>query len=298
MNSGVMQDRADNQPDTEEVAAGVGERLRSAREAAELSIDDVADDLHLDRDIVLALEAEDYAVLGAAVFVKGHLRSYARLLDLPEEEIAGGFQGSEPEPEEFRTHSAQTVVKPGANLSNFVLWVLLTIIVLVGVIYFLAGDVEVEREDFIEVPPAAIQFEEDSEKLAETAPTEVATEADVAGQETQTEPVAETAPPEPEVEEPEPEPEIRTVSLRLEFSAECWVEISDSQRRLLYGLEKGGVTRVLDGVPPFRLFLGDTEAVAVSVAGQNYEVPRAVRTRNNTARFVIDEQIISRMQTL
>ena len=107
-------------------------------------------------------------------------------------------------------------------------------------------------------------------------------------------PVAEVVPPEPEVEQPPPV--VQTVSLGLEFSAECWVEISDSQRRLLYGLEKAGVTRVLDGVPPFRLFLGNTEAVEVSIEGRSYEVPRAVRTGSNMARFVIDESIITRMQ--
>ncbi|MDP6436574.1 MAG: DUF4115 domain-containing protein [Gammaproteobacteria bacterium] len=293
-----MQDKTDNQPGTEAAEPGSGSRLRSAREAAALSIDEVAEELHLDRAIVLALEADDFKVLGAPVFVKGHLRSYARLLNLPEEEIANGYQANEPEPEEFRTLSAQTVVKPGANLSNFVLWVLLTVIVLVGVIYFMVGDEEVEREDFIEVPPAAMQFEEADDEPAEEEIAELVTEPEttVAEPIVEEEPVAEITPPEPVVEPPVPEPEPETASLRLEFSAECWVEISDSQRRLLYGLEKAGVTRLLDGVPPFRLFLGNTEAVELSIEGQSYEVPRAVRTGSNTARFVIDAQLISRMR--
>ena len=294
-----MQDKADNQPDTG--TAGSGARLRGAREAAAVSVDEVADELHLDRNIILALEAEDYAVMGAPVFVKGHLRSYARFLGLPDDEVADNYQGSEPEADEFRTHSAPTIVKSGANLSNFILWVMLTIIVLVGIIYFAAGDEEIEPQDFVEIVPAPAPVQEVVEESDETPEAAVDVEArpdlepgTAAEPEIAEAPVAEVVPPEPEVEQPPPV--VQTVSLGLEFSAECWVEISDSQRRLLYGLEKAGVTRVLDGVPPFRLFLGNTEAVEVSIEGRSYEVPRAVRTGSNMARFVIDESIITRMQ--
>jgi cytoskeleton protein RodZ len=291
-----MQDKTDNQPDPE-VAAGSGARLHKAREIAAISVNEVADELHLDRDIILAMEAEDFAVLGAPVFVKGHLRSYARLLNLPEDEIVGSYHGSEPEHDEFRTRSAQTVVKSGANLSNFVLMVILTIIVLIGVIYFVAGDEEVEQQDFIEIPPAATQLEQAEQEPGEPPDVErepVIMVQPVAAEESVAAATAPESGPAAEVVQPAPQPESQMVSLRLEFSAECWVEISDSQRRLLYGLEKEGVTRVLDGVPPFRLFLGNTEAVALSIEGQSYEVPRAVRTRNNTARFAINETIIAR----
>ncbi|WP_343231810.1 RodZ domain-containing protein [Thermomonas sp.] len=62
--------------------AGCGERLRAARIAAGMSIDDVAGKLRMPARVVLSLEAEDWSRLGAPVFVRGQVRSYSRLLGL------------------------------------------------------------------------------------------------------------------------------------------------------------------------------------------------------------------------
>jgi cytoskeleton protein RodZ len=62
--------------------AGCGMRLRRAREEAGLSVADVAARLKMPARIVESLEAEDWGRLGAPVFVRGQLRSYARLLGL------------------------------------------------------------------------------------------------------------------------------------------------------------------------------------------------------------------------
>jgi cytoskeleton protein RodZ len=61
---------------------GVGERLRKARVAAGLSVDDVASKLKMPHRVVEAMEAEDWKRLGAPVYVRGQLRSYSRLLGL------------------------------------------------------------------------------------------------------------------------------------------------------------------------------------------------------------------------
>ena len=62
--------------------AGCGQRLKQAREAAGMSIDDVAARLHMPARIVSSLEAEDWSRLGAPVFVRGQVRSYSRLMGL------------------------------------------------------------------------------------------------------------------------------------------------------------------------------------------------------------------------
>jgi cytoskeleton protein RodZ len=68
--------------DQEGAEAGCGQRLRKAREAAGLSVADVATRLKMPSRVVESLEAEDWDRLGAPVFVRGQLRSYARLLGL------------------------------------------------------------------------------------------------------------------------------------------------------------------------------------------------------------------------
>ncbi len=69
-------------PDQHGAEAGCGQRLRKAREAAGLSVADVAIRLKMPARVVESLEAEDWDRLGAPVFVRGQLRSYGRLLGL------------------------------------------------------------------------------------------------------------------------------------------------------------------------------------------------------------------------
>jgi cytoskeleton protein RodZ len=61
--------------------AGIGTRLRTAREKKGLTVLQAAEKLHVDPRIVEALESEDFAALGAAVYARGHLRHYAELVN-------------------------------------------------------------------------------------------------------------------------------------------------------------------------------------------------------------------------
>jgi cytoskeleton protein RodZ len=64
-------------------STSLGSRLRAARLAQDLSIEDVGARLKLPTAIVAAMERDDHAVLGAAVYARGRLGSYARLLGIP-----------------------------------------------------------------------------------------------------------------------------------------------------------------------------------------------------------------------
>jgi cytoskeleton protein RodZ len=77
---------------------GIGERLRAAREQRGLSIDQLAECLRLDEVVVAALEADDFDALGAPVFVRGHLKTCARFLELDVDELLGDYAAAAPEP--------------------------------------------------------------------------------------------------------------------------------------------------------------------------------------------------------
>lgn len=59
-----------------------GRQLREARQAAGLSIEEVAKTLHMASSAVRALEQEDWRGFDAPVFVRGQLRTYAAFLGL------------------------------------------------------------------------------------------------------------------------------------------------------------------------------------------------------------------------
>lgn len=89
MGSGRETDaQAPAQPDR---GGSVGRELAAAREARKLDIETVARELKLDAAIVRALEDDDRAALPAPIFVQGYLRSYARLLDLPVQDLLARY---------------------------------------------------------------------------------------------------------------------------------------------------------------------------------------------------------------
>ena len=63
-----------------DLRAGIGSRLRAAREKKGLTILQAAEKMHVDARILESLEAEDFAALGAPVYARGHLRHYAELV--------------------------------------------------------------------------------------------------------------------------------------------------------------------------------------------------------------------------
>lgn len=71
---------------------GPGEKLKRTRESFGLSTWDVASQLYLPERVMIALEEDDYhAQLPVRAFVRGYLRSYAKLLKLSPEEILSEF---------------------------------------------------------------------------------------------------------------------------------------------------------------------------------------------------------------
>lgn len=64
---------------------GIGQALRARRLARGLGVGDVAAELRLPPGIVEAMENEDRVRLGAAVFARGRVGSYARWLGIPME---------------------------------------------------------------------------------------------------------------------------------------------------------------------------------------------------------------------
>src|SRR5471030_2302433 len=84
-----------------------GARLAAAREQSGMTLVEAAERLRLDVATLQALEAGRFDMLGAAVFVRGHLRHYAELLGLPLDEIDAAYAASSarlaPQPDLRRT---------------------------------------------------------------------------------------------------------------------------------------------------------------------------------------------------
>lgn len=159
---------ANQQPDlTHEALAGCGARLRAAREAAGLSIDDVAARLHMPARVVRSLENEDWSRLGAPVFVRGQVRSYSRLLGLTTAPMMESLTVGQVEPANLvsRTHIPQAqwwAEQIGRRLVYIVLTLSLAIPAWVATRQHLAGTAEgVSALDTPDDPAAPAEREVD-----------------------------------------------------------------------------------------------------------------------------------------
>jgi cytoskeletal protein RodZ len=85
---------------------GPGERLANAREQANLTISEVAEQLYLTPSVIQAIENDQYPSSINTVFLRGYLRSYAKLLNLPPDEIVQTFDslGMKDKDAEIPTH--------------------------------------------------------------------------------------------------------------------------------------------------------------------------------------------------
>ena len=61
----------------------IGRQLREARERMGLGVAQAAERLHVDENVIGALESGDFESLGPPVYVRGHLRHYAELVGEP-----------------------------------------------------------------------------------------------------------------------------------------------------------------------------------------------------------------------
>jgi cytoskeleton protein RodZ len=83
--------RSEPEAEDAEPGPGLGERLKSAREAQRLSLEDLAAELRIGAESLRALEEERYEALGAPVFAKGYLKHYGARLGLDVAELVAAY---------------------------------------------------------------------------------------------------------------------------------------------------------------------------------------------------------------
>src|SRR5690242_10540136 len=113
---------------------GLGERLKSARIDMQLTDKEVALRLHLNVSIVTLIENEDFAEGPPATFMRGYLRSYAKLLNLPESEIKSTLQELEAAMPSSTTPIPVTQVKPPQDYERYLRWLTYVIVVVLMIL--------------------------------------------------------------------------------------------------------------------------------------------------------------------
>ncbi|HVS75917.1 MAG TPA: RodZ domain-containing protein [Steroidobacteraceae bacterium] len=269
------------------MAEGIGARLRGARERSRLTILQAAEKLHVDPDVLEALETENFAALGAPVYVKGHLRHYAELVGESPQALfdlySQGNQVSQPDltripkaaPDDAgRLLAPAVIVVVGFAVAGTIWWGLS--------LSHREWGLAASRAVPVVVHPVTSMQQGQTVGLAvvgTAAPT-----AHAAGPV----PVAAVVPASRTADAAKAAVAAQgQIDAVLTYSADSWTEVYDATgRRLLYGLSIAPATRRLEGVPPLSVVLGDAGGVTLQVGGHAASISRYVRS-NHTARFLI-----------
>ena len=278
-----------------------GERLRAARRENDISIRDIAKELHLDEPKVRALEENNFALLGAPVFAKGHMRKYAELVGVDIDDVLADYYQLE------RSTGAPPVVGLKRKVPREISlgpWIAVIAVALIvgGAAYWWFNREPADISSAKVEPATLAPFASDSD--IDPAPAEdpqVATgnaavvDSQSAGgpgaeelptvenEEVQLEPVVTVQ--EPVNSAPSSLPQVR---VELTYTGDCWTEVSDaSGKRLFYDLGATGRVVPLRGDAPLRIVLGDSANVSITVEGRDYQIPNSARS-GRLARLTIN----------
>jgi cytoskeleton protein RodZ len=261
-----------------ELPTDPGARLRRQRELAGLSEQQVAEQLNLDAAAVTAIERDDYALLGAPVFARGHLKRYAALVGLPEDDVVGAYDRSRAQlAEPTLIPKAREEMRPERGPARWP-WIVGSL----ALFLLAAGIAAYVSENGLALPDWPFGRAEQTagasnapgvtaspkSGLPSPAPAAVAV---AAGQVAAADPASASVPSGGVAQGPA---QPGQVVLELRFAADSWVEIYDGAgKAVLYDLGKAGTGRTVSGTAPLSLTFGNAPAITLQANGRVVALP-------------------------
>lgn len=252
-----------------EMGASCGVRLMQAREKAGLSQEDVAASLKIPVRVIRQLESGDPSQLGAPVFVRGQMRSYARLLGVTlEDDMGYGASPVAPSVLVSHTHTPR-VRRVFEQATRRAIYIVLTAAIAVPV--WMASKQQLSKPREVE-----------SLEVATTAATGPATTSGATSAAT----TPATNHRTPLVASMATLPAAAQPALSLNFTGNSWVEVRSADGRVLESGELGaGQQRSYSANEVSRVVLGNSSAVEVRQAGRTVDLTPF--SRANVARFTL-----------
>jgi cytoskeleton protein RodZ len=251
-------------PDVSRLHAG--DQLRIAREAAGLDQAEVAARLKMPVRVVRSLEEEDWSRLGAPVFVRGQLRSYARLLGIDAEPVVEAAEVGPVAPPQLTPRTFTPPLQRFAEqAARRLVYIVMTVAIAIPVWLATRPQADLVAHDAapLDMPAAAGNprpVAEPRQQPDDGPHTLVASLA--------------------------PMPQRQAPGLVLRFEGDSWMQVADAEGRTLeQALVRAGEKRSYEAGEVASVVLGNGSAVDVRSQGKLQDL--APYMRANVARFTV-----------
>ncbi len=265
--------RSDDAPPVAEPES-FGTWLRRQREVREIDLREIADSSKVSMSYLQAFEENRFDVLPAPIFAKGFLRQYAGYVGLDPEEVVNFYLAAR-QPDDDEEASPQPRTEPESSVRNYFLFVIAAT-ALVLLVWLLSV--------FADRTPSATSGATQGTLPAPEYPAASGGSLAPAGAEI---PRAESSlEATPDVRQAE---EIHApLQVTIDFSSDCWVEVSVDGTERLAELKVQGESLVLDAEELVEIKVGNVDAVQVEVNGIPFEIESRRGTSVNSVRIDLE----------
>jgi cytoskeleton protein RodZ len=279
-------------------ASSPGRTLREARERLELSVADVSQQIKLAPRQIEALEADDYHQLPEMTFVRGFVRSYAKILHLDAEPLLA-LLPQQPEAAVQLIPSSVEVPFPSPlspQRQNLILLgaaLLLAVLVVAFAVWHFTTPREEPETTTVETPvvlPTEIQpISASSVMEAGTKASAVAAVPLKLPSAQSAVPAAKTAAVSPVIQPAKIAPQAGTGALRLVFDQESWTEVRDKDGQLISSqINPAGSELRLDGRAPLSLVVGHASSARLYYKGKQVDLKPYTNATSDVARLTLE----------
>ncbi len=273
-----------------EAKVGSGKMLASARKDQKRTVEEIAEQLNLSVSQIRTIELDQNEGLPEPTYVRGYIRSYAKLLGLNPDEVLEHYlnpnwqKGSSldemPRGLEVQEHSETRFVTPGRLLAFLVLVgaaIAFAVINSQGGLPFdsnsnQAQEAKNETRANPTVPIAESRLGATTVGAADETVSTTPVEGDVgdSGEILEQDSGSDST---DDVAGQEPSAGVAGYEIELQFTDTCWVDIRDEEgQRLAYKSYTSGEILNLNSALPMSVFLGNVSAVNAKVDGQEFDL--------------------------
>lgn len=273
----------------------VGKTLREARLSQGLSINDVASSIKFAPRQVEALEADDYSHLPELAFVRGFVRSYARLLHIDEASLLNELPAAHQKLASFREDLGDVPLSAAQSTRRInVAWLsgALGLALILGLGVWLSQK-DAAPQKAVTSPIAIVPIEPAVSSVAAASEVVAAPVEIVAPPVSSLKPAASSvAVAKPLLTQPASAvaPAVKQTNgrIHLKFSTESWVDIKDKYGKTIFKqVNPPNTEQWVDGRAPFSLVIGNASGVRLYYDGEEVDLDEFINVE--VARLILEE---------